>query len=40
MYNIEIYGIWNIPGIFEKNSKTFENAKILEYGIPGIFKKK
>ena len=31
--NLENYGIWNTPGIFQKNSKTIEITKILEYGI-------
>ena len=36
--NIEIGGIWNIRGIFPKNSKTIKISKILEYGIfHGIF---
>ena len=33
MKNIEIGGIWNIGGIFLKNSKTIKISKILEYGI-------
>ena len=36
--NIEIGGIWNIRGIFLKDSKTIKISKILEYGIfHGIF---
>ena len=36
--NIEIGGIWNIRGIFLKNSKTIKISIIFEYGIlHGIF---
>ena len=31
--NIEIFGIWNIPGIFQKKPSTSEILKFLEYGI-------
>ena len=31
--NIEIFGIWNIPGIFQKKPSTREILKFLEYGI-------
>ena len=30
--NIEIFGILNISGIFQKNTQKGENLKILEYG--------
>ena len=36
--NIEKFGIWNIPGIFQKKRYTMKIWKILEYGIfHGIF---
>ena len=32
------FGIWNIPGIFQKKCTTTKNMQILEYGIfKGIF---
>ena len=34
----DIFGIWNIPGIFQKNRITTKMLEILEYGIfHGIF---
>ena len=29
----ENFGIWNIPGIFQKQCTTTKNMKIVEYGI-------
>ena len=42
--NIEIGGIWNIRGIFPKNSKTIKISKNfgiwnIPWNIPGIFQK-
>ena len=38
--NIEIFGIWNIPGIFQKNLQQGNIEIFWKWNIPGIFKKK